>query len=231
MALRIFIRMEQLIKGTVACIEQALKDGSVEPDRVFASSSFQTQSLPLLHILSTRFPDVRILFIDTGYLFAESLIFKEQITRELGLSVITLRSEQSYAQQIGPDGLPLYCSDTRHCCHLNKVLPLQNFLAGGDRWISGVRRDQTGTRAHMKPVITDLRGVVRIHPMLDWTARDVYQYIRDCKLPRHPLENAGYLSIGCAPCTHKWSGSDSRNARWFGSQKTECGLHTHNVKA
>ena len=217
--------MDLLIKNSLELIQSTLNEMAADPDRIFASSSFQTQSVPLLHLLSSHFPEVEVLFIDTGYLVAESLAFRDQLTRDLRLKVRTLRSEQSYAQQISPDGLPLYCSDTNRCCHLNKVLPLQNFLRPGDIWINGVRRDQTAHRAAMPPIRTDLSGVIRVHPMLDWRGKDIYRYIREHDLPRHPLENAGYMSIGCAPCTRRWTGGDARTARWQGSAKTECGLH------
>jgi phosphoadenosine phosphosulfate reductase len=193
--------------------------------RLFASSSFQTQSVPLLHILSGHFPEVPVLFIDTGFLFAETYAFKNELAERLGLSVITLASGKTYAQQTANDGLFQYAHDTAYCCHINKVEPIQQFLQPGDVWISGVRRDQTSIRKSMAPIETDARGIIRVHPMLDWTAKAVYDYIRNHELPRHPLEDQGYMSIGCVPCTHKYSAEGPRGGRWLGSKKTECGLH------
>jgi phosphoadenosine phosphosulfate reductase len=193
--------------------------------RIFASSSFQTQSVPLLHLLSSHFKEVPVLFIDTGFLFAETYAFKNELTQLLGLRVITLSAQKTYAQQTGADGLFQYARDTAYCCHINKVEPIQQFLRSGDVWISGVRRDQTSIRKSMSPIEVDARGIIRVHPMLDWSAKAVYDYIRVHQLPRHPLEDQGYMSIGCVPCTHKFSAEGPRGGRWLGSKKTECGLH------
>lgn len=195
--------------------------------RCFATSSFQTQSVPLLHLLSLYAPDIPIYFLNTGYLFPETLAFRDQLARDWGLTVRCLRSGVPRAQQRGTDGRFLFASDPDACCDLNKVAPLEPVLAAHDVWINGVRATQSSVRAAMKALQPTRQGVLRYHPLLDWDARMVHYYIEQNGLPRHPLEDAGYGSIGCQPCTRRLSAElDDRGGRWQGLGKTECGLHT-----
>lgn len=197
--------------------------------RVFATSSFQTYSVPLLHILSQVSPTVPVCFLNTGYHFVETLRFRDELAATLGLKVMTLQPPVPKAYQKDAAGRLLYTSDPEHCCHLNKVQPLEPVLAGHDVWISGVRADQSRARAQMAREEQTPDGVLRYHPMLEWTARDVYAYLRAHRLPKHPLEAAGYVSIGCEPCTRRFP-TGERGGRWFGMQKSECGLHTELIK-
>jgi len=221
-----YSRKNKLKEESLKILSDYLGRFRKEGRRVFASSSFQTQSVPLLHLLSTHFPWVKIVFIDTGFLFAETYAFKKKLENEFSLNLITVKSTTSYAHQASAH-LFQYANDTAYCCHLNKVEPIETLLHPGDVWISGVRRDQTSVRKMMEVFETDKRGVLRLHPMLDWNAKNVYDYIRSFKLPKHPLELEGYVSIGCVPCTHKHSLDGTRGGRWVGSAKTECGLHTN----
>jgi phosphoadenosine phosphosulfate reductase len=215
------------LKETITLLNKKLTGFKNEGQRLFATSSFQTQSVPLLHILGTHFPEVAILFIDTGFLFPETYAFKEKLQAEFGLHVITLKSEVSLNKQRDREtGLFQYALDPDYCCYINKVKPLEDFLDSGDVWISGVRRDQTSVREAMSIQEENKNGVIKLHPMLEWANRDIYRYIKTFDLPKHPLENEGYVSIGCVPCTHKWNGGDERGGRWVGSKKAECGLHT-----
>ncbi|SDL77513.1 phosphoadenosine phosphosulfate reductase [Catalinimonas alkaloidigena] len=202
--------------------------------KVFATSSFQTNSVPLLHILSQMEPKVPIFFLNTGYHFPETLQFRDTLMERLDLQLITLQSPVPKAYQKGQGNQLLYTFDPEHCCHLNKVQPLEPILASHDVWISGVRGDQSRVRAKMHKEETTPDGVLRYHPMLGWTAKMVYDYIREFDLPKHPLEPEGYISIGCEPCTRKFTlppdGADDRGGRWFGLQKSECGLHTELIK-
>ena len=168
------------------------------------------------------------MFIDTGFLFAETYKFKEELSNLFNLKVITVKSKLSYINQINDSGLFLYTNDTETCCNINKVDSINDLIRPGDIWISGVRRDQSSIRKNMQPIEVDKRGVIRIHPMLDWTPRDIHHYISKYHLPKHALEDKGYVSIGCVPCTHRWGEEDSRGGRWVGSKKTECGLHLNN---
>jgi phosphoadenosine phosphosulfate reductase len=203
-------------------------DISSNKTSVWLSSSFQTQSVPLLHLVGQLDIPIKVVFIDTGFLFPETYAFKRQLEDLFNLDVLTVKSAISYYEQRLDDGLFLYSNDVDRCCHINKVKPLEGVINPGDVWVSGVRRDQTALRKEMKTREVDKRGVMRLHPMLDWNARDIYQYIKEHKLPKHPLEEKGYISIGCVPCTHKYDQQGARGGRWVGSKKTECGLHIEN---
>ncbi|MCW9709133.1 phosphoadenylyl-sulfate reductase [Fodinibius salsisoli] len=193
--------------------------------RIFATSSFQTQSIPLLHIISEVCPEISIVFINTGFLFPETYKFKEHVARLLHLNVVEISSETSLHLQKNDEGLHYYSSDTDYCCYLNKVKPLNTWIKKGDVWISGVRRDQSSVRKGMKQIEERENDIIRFHPMLEWTARDIYRHINTFNLPKHPLEDKGYTSIGCVPCTSRGVAA-TREGRWDGQQKTECGLHT-----
>ncbi|MEE4277588.1 MAG: phosphoadenylyl-sulfate reductase [Halieaceae bacterium] len=195
--------------------------------RVFTTSSFQTQSLPLLHIISRVDRDIPVYYTNTGFLFPKTLSFAEDLAERLGLRVIALRPEVPKLKQMDRAGRFLYASDPDHCCYLNKVQPLEPVLREHDLWINGVRADQSSTRAAMQEEESAAYDCLRYHPMLDWDARSVYYYRQQHELPEHPMEAEGYLSIGCEPCTLRATGDgNARNARWFGMNKTECGLNT-----
>jgi len=200
--------------------------------KVFASSSFQTQSVPLLHLLSIADNSIPIYFLNTGFHFPESLMFKEELTELLGLNVMDIKSDVPKIQQRNENGRMLYTSDPDYCCYLNKVQPMEPVLKEFDVWISGVRADQSAHRMKMKAESEAQFGKLRYHPMLDWTSKMVYKYIKDHNLPKHPLEEKGYFSIGCQPCTKKIeiAVEDERDSRWFGMNKTECGIHTDLLK-
>ncbi len=210
----------------VANIHETLADFEKQGLTMVSSSSFQTQSVPLLHILSTYKKSIEIVFLDTGFLFPETHAFRKQLVKELGLQVRTERSDVPHSQQKNSEGIFYYNSDTDYCCHLNKVIPMDRVRKEFDIWISGVRADQSATRASFDPVMTGEDGKIRYHPMLYWTSKMIYDYIKEYNLPKHPLHDAGYKSIGCKPCTVSWSDDTNRNGRWQGQSKTECGLHT-----
>lgn len=194
-------------------------------DALAMTSSFQTQSLPLLHIVSRVAPDVPILFLDTGYHFPETIAYRDRVAADLGLNLQVLHGDKSaeHAAQQGPD--PLHVTDPDTCCFINKVEPLEAALDGFDGWISGIRRDQTSDRADAA-IVEDTGDIVRVHPVLAWTADDVQAYLERHDLPRHPLSDRGYTSIGCQPCTRRPTGDDPRSGRWHDRDKVECGIHT-----
>ena len=195
--------------------------------RVFLTSSFQTQSLPLLHMISRVDAEIPVYYTNTGFLFPETIRFADQIAGQLGLNVIALRPEITKLRQMDRDGRFLYTSDPDHCCYLNKVQPLEPILIDNDVWVNGVRADQSDTRAGMAVEQAAPHDCTRYHPLLEWDSRMVYYYRQMHNLPEHPLEAKGYLSIGCEPCTRKFNLDDGeRGSRWFGMNKTECGLHT-----
>ncbi|TRX60821.1 phosphoadenylyl-sulfate reductase [Fulvivirga sp. M361] len=202
-----------------------------EGKALFTTSSFQSHSLVLLHILSRIDPKIPVVFINTGYHFPETVRFKDEIAQSFGLEVVDLKSDVPKFMQRGQDGRLLFTSDPDHCCYLNKTQPVDSLLLRHDVWINGVRGDQSAVRKAMKVEQPAPHGSIRFHPMLDWNAKMIYGYQKEYNLPKHPLESNGYLSIGCEPCTRKVDPDMmEREARWYGMNKVECGLHTDLVE-
>lgn len=193
---------------------------------VVVSSSFQTQSVPLLHLISQVCPAMPIIFIDTGFHFAETLAFRDELARRYHLNIRVVGPQIDQAELFRRYGEGLYRHDPDLCCHLNKVEPMRRALVGQRGWISGVRHDQTAHRAGLRVLEPQPDGPLKVHPLLAWTKADLWTYINRHDLPTHPLLAQGYLSIGCAPCTRPvTAGEDERAGRWTGTGKTECGLH------
>lgn len=191
------------------------------------SSSFQTQSMPLLHMVTRIAPKIPILFLDTGYHFWDTLLFREKIQHEWNLNIIDLRRAPRWDSFMRQNARTLPIEDPNLCCFLNKVEPMQQGLKGYRAWISGIRRDQTAIRAKANFLELQEDGLLKINPLLNWKKDDVNNYIREHNLPSHPLYEKGYRSIGCAPCTIAIGiNDDERAGRWAGRGKVECGLHT-----
>ncbi len=194
--------------------------------KVTVSSSFQTQSLPLLHIISQVCPGMPVIFIDTGFHFPETLAFRDMLQTRYGLNIVTVHPEIAKSQLLQQYGEALYRRDPDLCCYINKVEPMQRILAKMHAWVAGVRRDQTTNRSQLSVLEPQPSGLLKIHPMLNWTRDDIQTYIHEHDLPAHPLYAQGYRSIGCAPCTRPTlTLEDERSGRWAGTGKTECGLH------
>ncbi len=215
---------------TVNEIVQQLKRYQASGKKIFVTSSFQTHSIPLLHVLKTSGVNIDVLFLNTGFHFPETVAFKDEIEKLLNLNVIDVRSQVPKSLQIDEENLFYFASDSDYCCFLNKTQPLEPYLMQYDIWITGVRADQSLNRKSMKTEEESSFNTLRFHPLLDWTPKQIYDYRMLYSLPEHPLDKEGYLSIGCAPCTRKFDASDERNARWFGQNKTECGLHQDLIK-
>ncbi len=199
--------------------------------KMFTSSSFQTHSMVLLHILSESTLDIPVYFINTGYHFPETISYKEQISELFGIKVIDLFPQTPKNMQKDSVGRLLFTSDPDYCCYLNKTQPMEKILQTHDIWINGVRGEQNQFRGALNVEETAPYDSLRFHPMLDWNSKEVFAYINEYNIPRHPLDKQGYLSIGCEPCTHKRHPDiDERDARWYGLNKTECGLHTDLIK-
>ncbi|NOT05877.1 MAG: phosphoadenylyl-sulfate reductase [Anaerolineales bacterium] len=191
------------------------------------SSSFQTQSMPLLHMVSRILPAMPVLFIDTGYHFWETLMFREKIAAEWGLNIVDLYRDSRWDIFVRQNMRLLPVEDPNLCCYLHKVQPMQNALKEFKVWISGIRRDQTSVRANASILELQKDGLLKINPLLNWTKEDVKRYVDEHNLPSHPLLEKGYRSVGCAPCTVAVGVSDDERAgRWAGREKVECGLHT-----
>ena len=207
-------------------IHTQLRSFHKQGKKLFVSSSFQTHSIPLLHIMSTANVPFDTIFINTGFHFPETILFRDELKHRLNLNVIDLRSHVPKMQQKDADNQFYYVSDPDYCCFLNKTKPMESILMTYDVWVNGVRADQSAVRKQMKTLQPAPFDTLRYHPMLDWSAKEIYEYRKAYDLPEHPLDAQGYQSIGCAPCTRKIDLNNERDARWFGMNKTECGLHT-----
>ena len=195
--------------------------------RLFTTSSFQSHSLVLLHILSRIDNTIPIAFINTGYHFPETIKFKDFIAFKFNVNVFDLKSQTPRYMQKDYQGRLLFASDPDHCCYVNKTQPLDHLLSQYDVWINGVRADQSATRKAMLEEQPAPHNTMRFHPMLDWNSKMIYNYQKEFDLPKHPLEAKNYFSIGCEPCTRKIDPDmQEREARWYGMNKTECGIHT-----
>lgn len=198
--------------------------------RFAVTSSFGADSAVLLHLVSDVAPQVPVLFLDTGFHFDETLVFRRELARELGLTVLDMQPDLSVSQQAQRYGAELYKRDPDACCGMRKTAPLRRALANFDGWATGVRRSQTPERAGT-PVVEARphagRYLVKVAPLARWSDDDVAAYLDEHDLPRHPLVEQGYPSIGCWPCTRQVTdGSDPRAGRWAEFDgKTECGIH------
>jgi phosphoadenosine phosphosulfate reductase len=195
--------------------------------RIAMSSSFQTQSMPLLHMVSRIKNDLPIFFINTGYHFWETLEFREQIASLWNLNVIDLYRDPRWVAFVRQRIRTLPVEDPTLCCYLHKVQPVQEALKTMKAWITGIRRDQTAVRAQARILELQPDGLLKVNPLLNWTKADVKRYSEENHLPIHPLYEKGYRSVGCAPCTIAiGANDDDRAGRWAGRGKVECGLHT-----
>ena len=192
----------------------------------FAITSSMADGL-LAHLASEAVPGIRVIFLDTGYHFAETLGTRDWITSVLPVTLVNVRPEQSVAEQDATYGEKLYETDPDLCCSLRKVRPLAEQLAGYVAWGSGIRRDESASRADTRIVDwDDKRGMLKINPLAAWTQDVVDRYVEQYQVPVNPLVELGYVSIGCAPCTRAVApGEDVRAGRWAGRGKTECGIH------
>ncbi len=198
------------------------------PGEFVLSSSFGIQAALLLHMVTRQKPDIPVVLTDTGYLFPETYQFIDQLTEQLDLNLQVFRAEQSPAWQEarygklweqGVEGIEKYNQ-------INKVEPMNRAMQslGASTWFAGLRRDQSGSRAHL-PVLAIKRGIFKFLPVIDWDNRQVYQYLQQNGLSYHPLWDEGYLSVGDTHTTRKWEpGMAEEETRFFGL-KRECGLH------
>jgi phosphoadenosine phosphosulfate reductase len=185
------------------------------------------QDAVLVDLATKVKPDVDVLFLETGYHFAETIGTRDAVDLVYpGVRIVNAAAEQSVADQEAQFGL-LNQTDPNRCCQLRKVIPLQRTLKNYDAWVTGVRRVDAPTRANT-PIVTwdDRNGLVKVNPIAPWSDEQFNAYIAEHGILENPLVQAGYPSIGCAPCTAKpLPGADARSGRWAGQAKTECGLH------
>lgn len=194
-------------------------------------SSFGAESVALLHLTAMVNRDAPVIFIDTEMLFAETLVYQQEVAERLGLRNLQIIRSNRIAQH-DPDGT-LHQRDTDACCALRKTEPLQTALGQHGGWITGRKRFQSGRRADLEFFEVEAgTSRIKVNPLAYWQPGDVADYIAENRLPRHPLVAQGYPSIGCAPCTSPvTAGEDPRAGRWRTSDKDECGIHFENGKA
>ncbi|TDP38695.1 phosphoadenylyl-sulfate reductase [Nocardia ignorata] len=199
-------------------------------DRTFGNNYIVASNMQdgvLVHLAAQTRPGVDVLFLDTGYHFAETIGTRDAVEAVYGVHVINVRPEHSVAEQDELLGKDLFARDAAECCRLRKVVPLKKSLAGYNAWVTGIRRVEAPTRANA-PLISfdEAFGLVKINPIAPWSDDEMQAYIEANGILVNPLVEEGYPSIGCAPCTRKPEpGSDPRSGRWAGLAKTECGLH------
>jgi phosphoadenosine phosphosulfate reductase len=192
-------------------------------------SSFGTESAALLKVMADVDPSIPVIFLDTGWLFEETLAYRDTLIVTLGLrDVRSIRPLEATLSREDPDR-ELWFSDPDACCRIRKVEPLARALAPFDAWINGRKRFQGGARAVI-PVVEDDGARLKFNPFANVSREEIAAIYRLADLPPHPLGASGYLSVGCMPCTSRTSpDEDARAGRWRGRPKTECGIHT--VKA
>ncbi|WP_431980978.1 phosphoadenylyl-sulfate reductase [Streptomyces qinglanensis] len=179
------------------------------------------------HLASRVFPGVRVVFLDTGYHFPETIGTRDAVQAVMNVDVVTLTPRRTVAEQDAEHGPALHDRDPDLCCALRKVQPLEEGLHDYDAWATGLRRDESPSRAGT-PVVgwDEKRQKVKVSPIARWSQQDVDGYIAEHGVLTNPLLSDGYPSIGCAPCTRRvLEGEDARAGRWASSGKTECGLH------
>ncbi|MGH3901079.1 MAG: phosphoadenylyl-sulfate reductase [Pseudonocardiaceae bacterium] len=230
-AATVTVHLEQLARRAGRELESAPADEIVRwavqtfGARFAVASSMQ--DAVLVHLMSQIAPGVDVLFLDTGYHFAETLGTRDAVAATYDVNLITLTPQQTVAEQDATHGPKLHDRDPDRCCGLRKVAPLDRALQRYDAWATGLRRAEAPTRAETPVVSYDTRrGKVKVAPIAAWSEQDVEDYIVKHGILVNPLLTAGYPSIGCAPCTRAVAaGEDPRAGRWAGSVKTECGIH------
>ncbi|WP_050615591.1 phosphoadenylyl-sulfate reductase [Bacillus testis] len=222
---------EDLLKGAGKVLEWAYR--TYEPDQIVYASSFGAEAMVLIDLLTEIKKDAHIVFLDTGLHFPETYEVIEAVeARYPALRIERKLPSLTLDEQMERHGSALWKREPDTCCHIRKVLPLQEALAGKKAWISGLRREQSLSRSKTAFLNEDAKfNNIKICPLIHWTWDDVWYYIKEKELPYNSLHDQGYPSIGCFPCTQPVSSEgDSREGRWQGSGKTECGLHVQEEK-
>ncbi|MCX7759834.1 MAG: phosphoadenylyl-sulfate reductase [Hydrogenothermaceae bacterium] len=206
-------------------------------ENVGFTSSFSADDIAIIHMIKQIKTDALIIFIDTDFHFAETYQLVERLREEWKLNLKVIKPLISIEEQDKLYGEKLYEKNPDKCCEIRKVEPLKRALEDLDVWITGMRRDQSPTRANIgkleihKIPIPSGKHILKVNPIADWKRKDVWTYVIENKLPYNPLYDKNYLSIGCAPCTKPvLEGDDERAGRWAGKGKLECGLHTFTEK-
>lgn len=208
---------------------QALLDWATKQfgqDMVLTCSFGGPSGMVLLDMLAHLGRDTPVVFLDTDLLFPETYALAEQTAERYGITITRQRPALTLREQEDQQGPELYHCDPDRCCGIRKVRPLSEALYPYAAWITGVRRDQSKTRASIELLQwSDRHNLLKICPLAFWSERDVWDYIIRYNVPYNPLLDQGYPSLGCMPCTHRAAANDPRGGRWAGHTKTECGIH------
>jgi len=202
--------------------------------RACLTSSFQAEDMVVAHLLRKRIPDVPVLFLETGYHFAETYAYRDRMTKEWSLNLVNVLPEQTVPEQESTFGI-LYRGDPTRCCQLRKVEPLMRSLEPFDVWFTGLRREQSPTRKNLRKVelhrLPTGKTLWKVSLLADWKWEQVWDYRSANGIPHLPQYDEGYLSIGCQPCTALPADPNNpRSGRWGGT-KLECGIHTFSERA
>jgi phosphoadenosine phosphosulfate reductase len=191
------------------------------------ASSFGAEDVVLIDMLQNLAPTIPVFYLDTDKHFTETYATRDKLQERYGTSFIQVLPELTLAEQAEKHGDKLWEREPNLCCQIRKVEPLQRILSEYEAWITGIRRQQSPTRAHAKKVEWDEKfNLVKFNPLADWTDAQVWEYIHANDVPYNPLHDRNYPSIGCHVCTRPvLPGQDPRAGRWAGFEKTECGLH------
>jgi phosphoadenosine phosphosulfate reductase len=217
--------LDQKVSEATELISGVLAEGG----KVCVTSSFQVECVALVHMLIEQQPDIPVLFLETGYHFPETLLYRDRIAAEWKLNLVNLAAKQSVSDQEAQFGILNQTAPDR-CCHMRKVVPLFEGLSNYEVWFTALRREQSPTRANLKTAepfkLPDGKTLNKVSPLADWTNRDVWAYLNRYNIPPLPLYDLGYTSVGCAPCTIRpVDPEDPRSGRWQGKGKLECGIH------
>jgi phosphoadenosine phosphosulfate reductase len=205
--------------------------GGVDGPRGWATCKYvvaaNMQDAVLVDLAAKVRPGVPVLFLDTGYHFAETIGTRDAIEAVYDIHLLNITAEHTVAEQDELLGKNLFARDPNECCRLRKVVPLTRALRGYSAWVTGIRRVEAPTRANAPLISFDEKfKLVKVNPLAAWTDQDMADYIAEHDVLVNPLVEEGYPSIGCAPCTVKPAeGADPRSGRWQGRSKIECGLH------
>lgn len=229
--------------GEVEALNQRFQSASTETilgwawnefgSRAGIGTSFQGAGLVMIHLARKNGFNFPVFTLDTGLLFPETVELKNRLEQFFGVQIESVLPDLSVPQQEVAFGPELWKTNPDLCCSMRKVVPLQGKLGELDCWITGLRREQSDTRADIGFVEVYLfdeqsgREIVKLNPMANWSRQAVWDYLKQNKIPYNPLHDQGYRSIGCRPCTSKTAdGQNERAGRWTGFNKVECGIHT-----
>jgi phosphoadenosine phosphosulfate reductase len=201
---------------------------STQKEEVCVTSSFQAEDMVVVHLVRQAIGDVPVIFLDTGYHFAETYEYRDRLSRDWGLNLVNVLPQLTVAEQESQFGILNQTAPDR-CCGMRKVGPLFASLEPYRLWFTGLRREQAKTRANLQPVdaftLPTGKQLQKVSPLAEWSTRDVWQYAEQHNIPLLSLYDKGYTSIGCEPCTSlPFDPGDPRSGRW-GGRKQECGIH------